>query len=819
MPFCFAITLFLSATLLFLVQPMLAKMILPLLGGAPAVWNTCMVFFQATLLAGYGYAHFIRTHLSIRRQILLHVLVLSLPLLVLPLRVDNWAPPEDSNPVGWLLGMLVACAGLPFFAVATSAPLLQDWFARLRHRTSEDPYYLYAASNAGSLTALLLYPLLLEPHLRLAQQSGIWMAGYGVLLALVIGCAALVWKAGGSAKDGRVDHPDETTSTPAGATSQLSSAVSKSPTTLTRLRWIALAFVPSSLLLGVTTFITTDIAPIPLLWIIPLAMYLLSFILVFSRSAPLLHVVMVPLLPLLILVLLAVPILGIQLEMTEAIAVQLAAFFVATMVCHGELARTRPPTSHLTEYYLWMALGGFLGGTFNTLVAPVIFNRVIEYPLAIALACLLRPHWGIGAVLRSFQSGKRTAGEPASPSGSQKRQTKGRSSARNKAIKQLDKPKAVPVESPALFRVWGARLGTLAWCGFGLGAGVLFFLTSYGADPGTVRVSERNFFGAIQVRDNANSPFIEFYHGTTLHGLQSHDPSERRFARSYFHKDGPIGQVFQAFNGPDAKKKVGVIGLGIGSLAAYVDRGQGITFYEIDPAVARIARDTAYFSFLSDCETRGGQLNVVLGDGRLQLGRSAERYDLFVIDAFSSDSIPVHLLTREALQLYLDRLEDEGILAFNISSKYLRLAPVLADAAAELGLVSLVQVDTGTGQGPNSQEMNEAREAYEQFQRTGKVDPGLVMKALKAEQARVEESRTTGRSPSQWVIMARRTEHLGKLAKDPRWKSITRTPGSRVWTDDYSNLLSVFVWSEQAEVTSQLENLNGKRQGLAPPRK
>jgi hypothetical protein len=810
MPFCFAITLFLSATLLFLVQPMLAKMILPLLGGAPAVWNTCMVFFQATLLAGYGYAHFIRTHLSIRRQILLHVLVLSLPLLVLPIRVDSWAPPEANDPVGWLLGMLVVCAGLPFFAVATSAPLLQDWFAKVRHRTSEDPYYLYAASNAGSLTALLLYPLLLEPHLRLAQQSGIWMVGYGVLLALVIGCAFLVWKAGDSVKDSPVIHLGERLSTAAGAASQPSSANSKSPATLTRLRWIALAFVPSSLLLGVTTFITTDIAPIPLLWIIPLAMYLLSFILVFSRLAPLLHVVMVPLLPVLILVLLALPVLGIQLEMTEAIAVQLAAFFVATMVCHGELARARPPTSHLTEYYLWMALGGFLGGAFNTLLAPIIFSRVIEYPLAIVLACLLRPHWGVGSVLQSFQPSKRTTGGQASPNAPRKGRPRGRSSARNKAIKQLDKPKPAPTPSASLLTLWGARLGTLTWCGFGLGAGVLFFLTSYGADPGTVRVSERNFFGVVQVRDNANSPFIEFYHGTTLHGLQSHDANERRFARSYFHKDGPIGQVFEAFNGPDAKKKIGVIGLGIGSLAAYVDRGQGITFYEIDPAVARIARDTTYFSFLSECEARGGRLNVVLGDGRLQLERSPETFDLLVIDAFSSDSIPVHLLTKQAIRLYLDHLEDDGILAFNISSKYLRLAAVLGDVAAELGLVSLVQVDTGTGQGPNSAEMSEAREAYEQFQKTKRVDPRLIMKALKAEEARMEESRTTGRSPSQWVIMARRTEQLGKLAKDPRWRPIIRTPGSRVWSDDYSNLLSVFVWSEQAEVTSQLENLTKK---------
>jgi hypothetical protein len=766
---------------------MLAKMILPFLGGTPGVWNTCMVFFQAALLAGYGYAHFVRTHLTIRRQVIVHCILLLLPLLVLPIHVEGWSPPAGAYPEFWLLKMLALCAGLPFFAVATSAPLLQDWFSRVRHRTSEDPYYLYAASNAGSLTALLVYPFVLEPSLKLAQQTWVWMAGYGFLVLLVFGCAALVWKLGNNEHPEQVSMREKASSAAGSSHLKVRDAV----TLWTRLRWITLAFVPSSLLLGVTTFITTDIASIPLLWNIPLALYLLSFILVFSRLGPLLHLVMVPLLPISIVVVLVLSAADVHLEMIEAVALHLATFFVATMVCHGELARTRPAPSHLTEYYLLMALGGVLGGILNALVAPVVFDRVVEYPLIIAIACLLRPHLDLTPLYQLLRKWR-----PAS-AGKERPPKPGRHRSRSKTTSQRNAPSATP--EPVAPAGSDVGLATAAWCAFGVAACFIFVFIAYGEGRGGVRLSDRNFFGVVQVREPSQSPFIEFYHGTTLHGLQSKDPSQRNVARSYFHRDGPIGQVMREFQDHRIKKEVGIIGLGVGSLAAYVNRGQGVTFYEIDPAVIGIARDTRYFTFLSDCEARGGRVKLVAGDGRLQLAQSNDRYDLLIADAFSSDSVPVHLVTRQAVQIYLDHLRDDGILAFNISAKYLRLESVLGDLAADAGLTALIQLDASASP--------EEIEALEQIRKTGRVDPRLAMKAMMAGQQREQDFRQAGRSPSKWVIMARDMSHFGKLANDPRWKPITRTPGGRVWSDDYSNLISVFVWSEQAEIQSQLNEV------------
>jgi hypothetical protein len=823
MPLFFAITLFVSASLLFLVQPMIGKMILPLLGGTPSVWNTCMVFFQATLLAGYSYAHFIRTHLSIRRQVVVHSLVLLLPVLVsaaslcstgdtmvLPIRVKGWVPPSaESYPVGWLLALLVVCAGLPFFAVATTAPLLQDWFAKSRHQTAEDPYYLYAASNAGSLTALLSYPLLFEPNFRLADQSWIWFAGFGALLALIGVCGMIVWRFGDSEPVKKIEtKTSREVPSPSGSPN---GSATGTPSQWTRLRWIALALVPSSLMLGVTTYITTDVAPIPLLWIIPLSLYLLSFVFVFSRLGPLLQVVMVPLLPLLILGLLAVWYYGIPLDLREAIALHLVAFFVATMVCHGELARTRPATGHLTEYYLWMALGGVLGGMLNSLVAPVAFNRIVEYPLVIALACLLRPHWPLKAALRSGPAKGKAAVSLSKPEGRETRALSDRPTARPKPRKQ--RAAANPAKRGALI-FWSPELTTACWCLFGVAAGVGFLLPPAITSSQVEKLSKRNFFGVVQVRDPEDTPFIQFYHGTTLHGLQSRspDPVERNVARSYFHEKGPIGQVFTAFKRPDSKRKfekIGVVGLGIGSLAAYVDGTQDITFYEIDPNVELVARDTNYFTFLSDCEERlrkanmGKELKVILGDGRLQLEKSSDRYDLLVLDAFSSDSVPVHLLTQQALQIYRDHLTDHGILAFNISSKYLRLAPVLGDLAGALDLVSFLQLDSGFSD--SEIDPKEVRQAIEQAKRTGTLSPEWMQKMMDAERRNYEELRKTGRLASQWVIMARSEDDLRALVQDHRWKRLSPSSGDTVWSDDYSNLLSVFVWDEQAEAKGKLE--------------
>lgn len=728
MLFCFAAALFLSATLLFLVQPMVARLVLPLLGGVPAVWNTCMVFFQAALLAGYAYAHLGPARLGVRRHALLHLGLLLVPLAVLPIAVRGKGPAAEALPVPWLLGTLLVCAGLPFFAVATTGPLLQHWFASTGHPAARDPYFLYGASNLGSLAALLAYPTLVEPNVRLLSQTWAWTGGYVLLIGLIGACALFLLRAtpGGTILG---------TETPA-AEKQRESNVEMmhartgraAPAVTLVLRWVALAFVPSSLMLGVTSFITYDLAPVPLFWVVPLAIYLLTFVLAFSRLPAWIHRLMIVLLPIAVVALAAEPFfLRQRLGLPEILGLHLGALFVAGMVCHGELARTRPPAPDLTAYYLWISLGGVLGGVFNALVAPVLFNRVIEYPLVIALACLLRPRIG------PTESGARAG---------------------------VGGPK-----HPTTFIRRRPRLGgTVAWILFGLGAAVAFGFGSRASDPPYLVRVERNFFGVIRVGLDPEANRLTFTHGTTLHGAQSRDPRLRGEPLTYYHRTSPIGQLFTTFRGPRAKGDVAVVGLGIGSLAAYAEPGQRWTFFEIDPAVERIARDGRLFTYLRDAQVRGADVRVVLGDARLRLGETSDRYGMLVLDAFSSDAIPVHLLTREALTLYLDRLTERGLLAFHLSSQNLELAPVVADLGREAGLACFYQDD----------------------------DPWLTAADYRA-----------GKSSSAWVMMARKAADFAPVADNGRWTPVSGPPAGEVWTDDFSSLFSVIIWREPAPETAR----------------
>ena len=373
----FALTLFVSASLMFVLQPIFGKVLLPLLGGSPSVWNACMVFYQSVLFLGYLYAHVTATRCTPRRQIILHAAILLISLVVLPIALpENAMPPVEHNPTLWLLWMLTISIGLPFFVVSATAPLLQKWFSAIGHQESHDPYFLYAASNTGSLLALLSYPFLIEPNSGLAEQQWVWSIGYLLLALLVMGCAAVLWRTHGSDRAAAMtaDESDETLD-PA-----------------TKLHWLLLAFVPSSLLLGVTNFISTDVASVPLMWIIPLALYLLSFIIVFSRRSAIIHPAMVAIQPMVLLPFVAFSFINPAIiPYWLNLALHLLAFFLAIMVCHGELARSRPHTRHLTTFYLIMAFGGMLGGMFNTFVAPFVFDSVLEYPIMIVAALLLRP--------------------------------------------------------------------------------------------------------------------------------------------------------------------------------------------------------------------------------------------------------------------------------------------------------------------------------------------------------------------------------------------------------------------------------------------
>jgi hypothetical protein len=662
----FAATLFLSAGLMFLVEPMVAKMVLPRLGGSPAVWSTCLVFFQTVLLLGYSYAHALARLSSRLAQILVHVgLVLPLAALALPLDLGAGAPMPGDSPVVWLLIRLVLTAGPPVFAISATAPLLQSWFAKLDHEAARDPYFLYAGSNAGSLLALLAYPLLVEPWLTLDRQAALWSWGFAVLVLGIASCAAALACHGRPCADA------------------VPRQVLAPSNTRERLVWTALAFVPSSLLLGVTTHITMDVAAAPLLWVVPLMLYLLTFVLTFARHPPLRHASMVRVLPLILIVLvvLAAPGLPPVLTLPLMLALHLGCFFTSCMVCHGELARLRPPAERLTEFYLFLSIGGVLGGAFNALLAPLFFSGIWEYPLALVAVCLLRPvttadvrrglAWDIVLPLVLLC-----------------------------LVLLIRQSLAGGSHLPALMTVFGVMLAFIVpalallnfsprrWR-FALGISALL-LVPVAVGSGNTIDTDRSFFGVYRVSAIDDGRAHMLMSGTTLHGAESLLPGEETLPLTYYSHEGAFGRFFAALN-PANIRHVAIIGLGTGALACYAQPNQEWTFYEIDPLVERIARDPRYFHFLANC---GNRPNVVLGDARLTIASAPDgTYDVLVIDAFSSDSIPMHLLTREALGLYLRKLAPGGALLFHISSRTLDLRSVIGALATDAGIPARMLLD------------------------------------------------------------------------------------------------------------------------------
>jgi hypothetical protein len=724
-PLLFSTAAALGAFLLFCVQPMIARMVLPRFGGAPAVWSTCMVFFQAALLAGYGYAHAATGRLGVRRQALFHLGLLALPVAALPITVRDGGPTGGVPPALLLLGRLLATAGLPFFVVAATAPLLQRWFAETDHPRAGDPYFLYAASNAGSLLALVGYVTVVEPNLTLRAQSRLWAAGYVVLAGLVAACAVVLRRSPALAPE-----------SPAMAGSPVS--------TRERARWLALAFTPSSLLLSVTTYLTTDLAPVPLLWVVPLALYLLSFVVAFaSPPAWLVRGSALALAPAVVLTL-ALTFRAVAVPLWAMFLVHLSTFTLAATACHAELARRRPPPDRLTEFYLIVSAGGALGGLLNALVAPAVFVWVAEYPLGLALAAWLVP----------------AAGGVGGPRGS-----------RPRAARALDL--ALPVLLGAVsyeaLRLWVGRppavaqlvplAACLAFIGrpprFALGlAAVAAVLNAFHDADQHVVLRERDFFGVLRVSADFPPGMNTLVHGNTVHGMQrrGRDPAVRSVPLMYYHPAGPIGQVFLAYDGTPVTRRVGVVGLGVGSLAAFGKPGREFTFFEIDPAVERIARDPAYFHHLEDSPAR---CRVVLGDARLSLAREPHgAFGLIVLDAFNGDAVPVHLLTREALRAYLARLADGGLIALHISNNYLDLGPVVRELARDAGLAGL--------------DLNEVTLPLADFQQ--------------------------GRRLAHWVVLARRPADLARLRGRPGWRPLEGPHEAPLWTDDHSALLGLLRW-------------------------
>jgi SAM-dependent methyltransferase len=715
-PLLFGAAVFLSAALVFIVQPMVARMILPKLGGSSAVWNTSLAFFQAALLAGYAYAHLLQRIPSLRGQMVLHLGVLALAGLVLPLQLSGaLGDPAVNEPALWLAGVLALSIGAPFAALSATAPLIQAWYARTHGMGPEgrDPYVLYAASNLGSLLALLAYPVLVEPLVGLGAQSAGWSVGYVAFAALVAVLIAASWRSR-SAVLMAAYHP-----------------ASPAPSWSQRLVWLLLAAAPCSLLLGVTGHITSDVASAPFLWVVPLALYLVTFIIAF-QARPL-----IPALPALILQAAMVPAALLLFSVPAAplilqLPLHLTAFFLTALVCAQALAARRPHPDRLTEFYLWMSLGGVIGGSFNAFIAPIIFNGVWEYPIVLVLACLARPsqpgrmsylQWVCLVVSLAFMVLLIT-----------------------------------PVELPRELRL--ALLFTPAVSALILRGrtwalvAVLGALAAASYLPDLLRrdtYQHRSFFGVVKIAEapaGRFGPVRMMIHGSTLHGTQAQDPALSCRPTTYYAPNTPIGQVMRTEQGRRTGMSIGAVGLGTGTVAAYVRPTDRLRFFEIDPLVVRIAFNPAVFSYVNGCAK--GPIDLTLGDARLSLeSQPSAAFDVLLIDAFSSDSVPTHLMTVEAIRTYLRVIKPDGVVIMHLSNRNLELSGPAAAAAREAGGVMLEQSF-----------YSDLRQSY------------------------IESS-------SQVLIVARNRQALQPYLAQPAWELPDRD--ARAWTDDYINVAGALV--------------------------
>lgn len=691
MLYLYSICIFLSAFLLFLVQPMIGKMFLPWVGGSAAAWNSCMFFFQALLMGGYCYTHFSVAKLGVKKQTFLQFPLMLVALVFLPISFSYSAGiPQD--PSFWLIKQLFITIGIPFFVLSGISPLLQIWFAQTVHQRAENPFFLFAASNTGSLLALVIYPTMIEPAFNLSQQAKIWSWGYGILVVLMAACA---WFIKTSVKADIISEPQ-------------SEETSPEPSKGLIAYWVLAAFIPSSLMLAVTQYLTTDLVPMPLFWVIPLIIYLVTFIIAFSdRIAPSAAKTRKAAL----FTMLAFVSMYLFMELTHfwySLAVHLFTLFCVSLFCHRSIAETKPTVQHLTQFYIWISLGGVLGGLFNSILAPMLFAEFVEYPLLIILSCIL-----IDRTLFEHEPNKlklpKLSGWLTALMGVYVFAAIVFISTLNIASLfyniatyygfdgsySLIKSSIVFIGNyhgpmlqilfilaallPAMiirkrYRVKFAPMMTV----------ILALVFFFNIGEHMIVYRSRNFFGVKKVFYLLENSIRYLAHGSTIHGKQSWVEGWRTEPLTYYHRHGPLGDLFALPISYKPDLKVGVIGLGIGSMAAYSKPGHQFVFYEIDPQVVEIARQKDIFSYLHEFSE---QCTVVTGDGRLKIAEADDGFfDLIIIDAFSSDAIPVHLLTIEAMQGYLEKLSQNGIIAAHVSNRYLDLQSNLQALARELSL-------------------------------------------------------------------------------------------------------------------------------------
>ena len=721
----FTAAIFLSAALLFAVQPMFTKMVLPRFGGSPSVWSVAMVFFQGILLLGYAYADILTRFVRGPLALLIHLAVMLGGAVFLPIAIaKGWGlPPADREQL-FLLGLFIASIGFPFFALSANGPLLQAWFARSGLGQAENPYFLYAASNIGSLLALFAYPFVAEPFSTLSFQGSIWRSCYYLLIALIALCGSLVFFRRGS--EAALPQAQSTEAAPAFGRMAY---------------WVALAFVPSALMIAATTHITTDVAAAPFLWVLPLSLYLISFILVFSRRVFVQQATWIGMQPFLLALLVLTLALDIRTWLIVDVALHLLTFFVTAMICHGLMAATRPQAAWLTRFYFCMSLGGVLGGIFSGLIAPHIFSWIAEYPLLVVAAALARPAlaWPSGKEARlivAFVVLVVIAVLPGLREG-------------------------FSIIPPYNWIVWGA-VAILIACAVALRDAPLRLAVLFASVfvvtriyPPNVRQLEtvRSFFGVHKIEVTPDGHFRVLRHGMELHGAQRLTTDDgkpvtgRPQLSTYYHPDSPIAEAIDAVQDKKGGPiRAAVIGLGTGSIACLMKPEDRLDYYEIDADVIRIARDAKRFTLLRDCKP---DANIVLGDARLRIADATDaRYDVIVVDAFSSDSIPVHLLTREALRIYLSRLNPGGIIVTHISNNHLDLTCVVTETAASEKLVARL---------------------YDEDEVPG-GDPMIKFSTV--------------------MILARNDDDFG-LLKD--WELQTPEPGEYPWSDDFSSLLGPLI--------------------------
>jgi hypothetical protein len=725
--------IFVSALLLFSVQPLFTKMVLPRLGGSPAVWSVAMVFFQSLLLGGYAYAHFLMQLRNRTLPVAIHLVLLAVAILTLPLSISSgWGDPPNSGYAFWLLGLFAVSIGLPFFALAANNPLLQAWFVRTGHPNGPDPYFLYASSNIGSFLALLSYPVLLEPVFTLRTQNLIWTSGYGLLIVLIATCGVLLLRA--PAKAAELNMPADDPEAPA-------------PSWILRARWIFLAAVPSGLLIAVTAHISTDVAAAPLLWVLPLSLYLLTWVLVFQSRPLLSHKWMLLAQPLAIAGTVVLLAFGGEHNLLLTLGGHLLYFFIIAMACHGELARTRPAAKYLTGFYVALSFGGMVGGLFAGLIAPFTFSWVAEYPILLALAALCRPpgderlprwsrwYWPFLAVLAVALI------MPAWSAG--------------KLFNWFEEHRVWVISAVGVLAALVALgLNANRWKIFATVVVALVLLRAYPSDDGRVE-TVRSFFGVHKIVVTPNGQYHVLMHGTTIHGAEKFRNDDGTPVTgqpepiTYYHKDGGIGQAITAIRErKGAPLRVAVIGLGSGTLVCAAEPGEEWKFFEIDQTMVDTARDPKYFTYIQSCQPN---LEPVIGDARLTFAREPDGvYDLIIVDAYSSDAIPIHLATEEAMEIYKSKLAPQGAVVMHVSNRHLELSSVVVGIADANDMKSWVYSED-----------------------SGRDNEYIFSTSV--------------------VASAREEADVGKLASSGQWAMTEAEDDQRVWTDDYSNVLGA-VW-------------------------